>query len=158
MDSVLQAEYSAGLRRLLQEKGKVVRIREEERARHPHEPEYWVSTYGWEDHDASAHVHTPTAEELRRWGDEATKYFGSCGLFIPAGAEVEEVAYSEFQGTFVDNETHIGLNAYGGKRGNETEIRCNCSKYRGLTVRWEGSLQAALAETLGFADRIKFRL
>ena len=158
MNPMLEEEYRAGLRRLLEENGVVVRIDEQERRRSPEDPSYWVSPYGWKDHDATQHVKSPTARDLATWGEEeCNRYFGRCGLIIPAGASVEEVTYSEFQGTFVDNDSTVGINAYGGGRTSETSIHCTCGKYRGLTVRWEGSLRDALMAVLGL-DRLRFTL
>lgn len=157
MTPMLEEEYRNGLRKLLATKSVVVKINEQDRQADPNNPEFWVSPYGWKDHDATNHVRTPTANELKWYGADAHRDIQSCGLYIPRGAQIQEVAYSEFQGTFVDNESHIGINAYGGGKSSETQIRCNCSKYRGLTVRWQGSLQEALTEILGL-NRATFTL
>lgn len=157
MDEKLAEEYRAGLRSLLREEGKVVKIDERGKERYPNTPEQWVSYYGWEDFDATAHLHTPTAQERKQWPD-ADQYYHSCSLIIPEGVQVEELTYSEFAGTFVDSDSTVGINAYGGARGEASELRCSCGKYRGLTVRWEGSLQEALSHILGLPARVTFTI
>jgi len=83
------------------------------------------------------------------WHDmEAKRHIDECGLVVPEGAETREIWFSEFRNTFEDNDDALGVNAYGGDKDSETNIRCNCGKYSGLMMRWEGSLHDALQELL----------
>ena len=153
MDSKLEAEYKAGLRRLLSSKGAAVEISNGERKQWPNSPEMWVSTYGWKDQAATDHFLKVGAVARERYG----KRYPECELIIPEGVELTEVSYSEFQDTFSDNAETVGVNAYGGEKGEETEIRCSCGKFRALTIRFEGTLREALEEILGL-DKVKFTL
>lgn len=156
MHASIEEEYRAGLRELLRTHGTVVQIKEAQQARHPELPEQWVSVYGWEDFDATAHLHTPTASELALYSDAAS-FYGSCELLIPAGVTLEEVAYCEWAGTGVESDDEVGINAVGGGEDSATEIRCRCGKYRNLTVRWKGSVSDALQAVLA-QPRILFTL
>lgn len=79
---------------------------------------------------------------------EAKRHINECGLVVPEGVETREVWFSEFRSTFEDNDDALGVNAYGGDKDSQTNIRCNCGKYTGLMMRWEGSLYDALQELL----------
>lgn len=83
--------------------------------------------------------------------------YDQCSIIIPEGVEIQEVSYSEFQDTYSGNLDTVGINAYGGIKGSESEVQCSCGKYRGLTIRFEGSLYSALESILGL-NRKKFTL
>lgn len=157
MNKGLAVEYRAGLRSLLQTQGKVVKFYERNVERYPDRPEQWVSPYGWDDFEATAHLHTPTAQERATWPD-ADEFYHGCSLIIPEGVTLEELSYAEDMGTGVEGIDTVGVNAYGGPAGSPTELRCTCGKYRGLTVRWEGSLREALQAVLGREARVTFTI
>lgn len=157
MNEALQADFRAGLRRLLSEQGQVVQVKDEDRERYPSSPERWVSPYGWEDFDATYHVKTPTEQERAQWPD-VEKYYHSCSLVVPEGSILEEVSYSEFAGTGHEYDESVGINVYGGPEGAPTEVRCSCGKYRGLTVRWQGSLTDALTFLFSIDARVTYTL
>ena len=158
MRAQLAREYAEGLRNLLRSKGAVVNVLEEARERHPASPERWVSAYGeWKEVEATWHLLPPTHPEARGYRDAAA-YFHACPLLVPEGVEIEEVTYSEFGGIDSPEVVTQGVNAYGGREGSVSEIRCGCGRLRGLTLRWEGSLQEALLSVLGEPTRVIFKL
>lgn len=87
------------------------------------------------------------------WRDITVKdHTDECGLVIPKGVEVREVFFSQFQDSFSDNAEAIGINAWGGDKDSDTTIRCNCGKYTGLMIRWEGSFYEAMQGVLAAGD------
>lgn len=123
------AAAAPAIRALLEAEGIPVVIDERKRERYPTYPDLWVSNYGWKYDAAHLHVHP------RRGAPE-----DGCAFVIPEGAELIETTYSEFMDTVAGNKDEIGINAYGGPADAPTTIQCVCGKYKGLTLRLEGSL------------------
>lgn len=136
MTPEVEKAFREALSAIIAEDGAPVLIDEKRRKQWPTDPDMWVSTYGWRDTDAYDHCKP-----------KSSGYYGAagCSWIVPEGVEVEEVAYSEFQDTFSGNEVVAGVNAYGGSKGSETEIRCACGKYRGVTLRYEATVAELLA-------------
>ena len=151
---MVSEEFKEGLRSLLTERGQVVHM--DQRNSSSSNPFEQYSEYGWVDYKAT--VHTQQHFDFAHSDDELTEAgFARCRLVIPRGAKVAEVAYSEFAGTGYASEQKAGVNAYGGRSGPKA-IHCSCGKYRGLMVRWEGTVEDALRHILGFTGSFTIEL
>lgn len=119
--------YRKALRKLMERKGLPVKFEERERERFPDSPHMWVCVYGWVDYDAREHGR-------------------NCGWEVPAGVILAEVTYSEFTDTEAPNVDSIGINV---ESSGDSQIRCMCGRFSGMTLRWKGSLADALQELFG---------
>ena len=139
MESMVEAEYRRGLRKLLQEEGVPVAVSERERARWPDSPDLWVSPYGWVDDQARDHCTEPPA------GSPNPARYGRCRWVLPEKLQVDEVTYSEFVDTFTENSSLVGING----EGVDEPIVCACGRYTGVVLRHEASLGEVLRSLLG---------
>jgi hypothetical protein len=125
-------QIKAGMRQLIADKGQKVNFISDE-------PDFWgefrVSTFGWTDYEASEHT---------------ASYGDKCHWIVPEGTLVKETSYSQFNGTFVDNEEQLGLNAAG--------CRCACGKYTDVTLRVTSSLGDAIQALLGYDPTTQMEL
>lgn len=126
-------DYAPAIREVMAKNGVPVDINKKERRDSPNYPQGWVSVYGWADRVANCHVNGAD---------------GQCSWVVPEGVKMTEVAYSEFMDTFTDNEGTVGLNVYGGEEGEDTEIHCACGKYRGATLRYNGTFGEILTDIM----------
>lgn len=134
-----EAEYREKLREFLAKEGTPVRLqRDPDETYDPNNSYYttpgWrddmaVSVYGWVDDQARDHV--------KPWDKDATP----CRWIVPEGAQLTEVAYSEFVDTFTSNRYEVGVNVY--------PAHCNCGKFERVVLRWDGSLKEILHSILG---------
>lgn len=120
-------EYRKSLRDFMARRGRPVEISENDRTRYPDFPGLWVSTYGWVDGEAQEHAQ-------------------SCSWVVDAGVSLTEVSYSEFTDTDSDNKETVGINV---EPAGTSDVRCTCGQYRGVTLRWQGSLMEAVQEIFG---------
>jgi hypothetical protein len=121
--------YADDLRALLETHAKPVEFLPKQRWRNPEVPE--VSTYNeWFDYEATLHA-SPTT----------VMHGGGCGWVIEPGAEVTEDTYTEWGGTFGQDNHVLGINV--------TPARCRCGRYTDMTLRYEKSLSQTLRLLLG---------
>jgi hypothetical protein len=74
-----------------------------------------ASFYGWTDWDASTHAQR-------------------CDVRVPEGAEVSEVSWDEFRGTFYEGDTTVhGVEVDGAS--------CRCGQIKDRRVRWSATVQ-----------------
>ena len=99
------------------------------------EPQYngddCVSFYGWRDYSTFEHVNKLGKTPACKW-------------VVPEGAELSEVTYSQFAGTFTDADQEVGVNVSG--------AHCACGKYTDITLRWTGTVTDMLHSILGLPD------
>jgi hypothetical protein len=126
----MDKEYRTALRDLMAKKGHPVEFDERWKSDYPDSPDLWVSVYGWVDHRADEHGRV-------------------CGWEVPAGVALTEVSYSEFTDTDADNKTTLGINV---TPTESVDIRCRCGEFRGVTLRWEGSITEALQTIFGMPE------
>ena len=125
-------EYKAAMRSFMEKHGMKVVV--EERFYDWAEDDD-VSPYGWGDHEAYSHVRPAEG-----------KYPGEgCHWIVPEGAKLYERTYSQFAGTFVDNENEVGINVAG--------CRCACGKYTDVILRYTGTLAEVMREITGAPAR-----
>jgi hypothetical protein len=75
-------------------------------------------TYGWVDYDADNHAR-------------------KCRV-LPLGSPWAEW-WSEFEGTFVENSNHEGV---------EVKVMCECKRLNGRVIRWEAKLRDVMRSTM----------
>lgn len=98
-----------------------------------------VSTYGWSDWDARKHTHPHHQDEP------------ACSWIVPEGTILTEETYSQFAGTFTENDQEVGVNVEG--------CSCKCGKYTDVTLRWTGTVTEMLHSILGLPDaRMEIKL
>lgn len=152
MTPEVEAEFRAGIRRFLTERGTPVRYAEswsderlDMRENMSHTPgretprwmtDYGVSTYGWSDRDA--HDHCRPVDKYNRKG--------GCSWEIPEGTQVTEVSLSQFNGTGCGNTYDEGLHAF--------PVNCACGKYTDVVLRWEGSISDILMTLFGYNPKV----
>lgn len=83
----------------------------------PREPNEYNAVYGWQDYSGAA-----AAKRNHLLG---------CGASVEASSEVVDSQWSQFDGTFVDNSEHFGIDA---------QLTCNCGQVKELPVRLEKGL------------------
>lgn len=123
-------EYKARVRQFIAEKGSKI----DPDRRYDWEADDEVSTYGWVDYVAVEHTRAATGSHPGE----------GCRWIVPEGARLYERTYSQFAGTFNDNENEVGVNVRG--------CRCACGRYDDVILRWTGSLADMLHAILGMPD------
>lgn len=119
-------EYKARVRTFVEQHGKPVEFTEK---RYDWQDDDQVSVYGWTDYDALKHC-----KPKEGWRG------GGCHWIVPEGATMYERTYSQFEGTFTDNNDEAGVNVKG--------CHCACGKYTDMTLRWVGSVTDMLHSIL----------
>lgn len=135
--------YAEAIRDFIARRGRPVEIIEGERERAPDDPSAWVCVHGWLDQGAYRHC--------RPLMGERDTISGDCHWVVPAGVHLTEVSYSQFADTNSDNDVEVGINVASvvDEHGVGASIDCACGKYRGVTLRWVGTLGDVLREITG---------
>jgi hypothetical protein len=137
MRAEIEAEYKLKLREFMSKHGAPVQFQEK---RYEWQDDDDVSTYGWHDWDKVWHTHERGSHRLAE----------GCHWIVPEGAELIERTYSQFNGTFTDNNQEVGINVSG--------CHCACGKYTDVTLRYVGTLTEVLHSLLGLPDTARFLL
>ena len=141
----LRPEDADKLREYVAKEGRPVRFIEptEYEAKHPkfYPPRSLVSVYGWTDFDAAYH-----ANGWSRGGEKQDP----CRWVVPKGAVLYEQTYSQFRGTFTDNEEEIGVNVEG--------CHCSCGEYTDVTLRVVASFTEIMRVLLGVPKNMEYQL
>lgn len=127
MSPSVQAEFSAGLRELLQEQGRPLNVSRSD-------GRWEVNVYGNVDHEAEMHIkgYTPSgAADPCRW-------------VLADGAGITEHALSEFVDTETDNDETVGIEGY--------PAVCVCGLFTDITLRVSLTLGRAMQLLLHDGD------
>lgn len=139
MKAEIEKEYREKLRDFMSRRGRKIEWDERNQELYPEWPEGHVCKYGWTDYEAQWHI----VGGMDRKGPE-------CQWVVPEGAELVEQTYSQFAGTFTENNQEVGINV--------GPCHCACGKYTDVTLRYKGSLTEVLHDLLGLSTQTRFTL